>query len=189
MRPSRGTPDGHANHVEARLRAIVENCGAPECEREAYLAFARALYRSLRRPPKPDYSMRTKCPRNRDRNLPPRPERVTSCELRVASDEGGRMKKTSLQVAGCGLQLAARSWPGICVICVICGYSSPSLGVLGDLGGFSSGFATANCKLVTGHSRAARVVQRFFGRGLRAKLLVAIGREIEVWLFGPGERK
>ena len=94
MRAHRGTPDGRADYVKARLRAIVESCGLPECEREAYLAFARAFHRSLRRPPKPDYSMCTK-----------------------------------------------------------------------------------------------RVVQRFFGRGLRAKLLVAIGREIEVWLFGPGERK
>ena len=91
MRPSRGTPDGRANRVEARLRAFVESCGVPECERELYVAFARAFHRSLRRPPKPDYSMRTK-----------------------------------------------------------------------------------------------RVVQRFFERGLKGKLLVAIGCEIGAWLFGPG---
>jgi hypothetical protein len=82
---------GNGSRVEARLRAIVESCGVPAGEREEYVAFARELYLSLRRPPKPDYSMRTK-----------------------------------------------------------------------------------------------RVVQRFFERGLRAKLLVAIGREIEVWLFGQG---
>lgn len=82
---------GNGSRVEARLRAIVESCGVPGNEREAYAAYARALYRSLRRPPKPDYSMRTK-----------------------------------------------------------------------------------------------RVVQKFFGRGLKGKLLAAVGREIEVWLFGPG---
>jgi len=80
---------GNGSRVEARLRAIVEGCGVHENEREGYLAFARTLLRSLRRPPGPDYSPRTK-----------------------------------------------------------------------------------------------RVVQRFFERGLRARLLVAISREIEVWLFG-----
>ena len=147
MRPSRGTPDGHANHVEARLRAIVESCRVPENEREAYVAYARALYRSLRHPLRFDYSRPAKCPKNSDGSLPPRHQ-----DTKTGPDEN----------------------------------APRPLGDLGDLGGFSSGFATANCKLVTGHSRAARVVQQFFERGLKGKLLVAIGREIEVWLFGQG---
>lgn len=82
---------GNGSRVEARLRAIVDSYGVPAGEREEYVAFARELYLTLRRLPKPDYSMRTK-----------------------------------------------------------------------------------------------RVVQRFFERGLKGKVLVAIGREIEVWLFGQG---
>jgi hypothetical protein len=53
-------PRDNGSRVEARLRAIVEGCGVPQCEREEYLAFARAFHRSLRRPPVPDYSKHTK---------------------------------------------------------------------------------------------------------------------------------
>jgi hypothetical protein len=46
--------------VDAELWFIVVECGVPAGEREEYVAFARELYHSLRRPPVPDFSRETK---------------------------------------------------------------------------------------------------------------------------------
>jgi hypothetical protein len=124
---------GNGSRVDARLRAIVESSGVPAGEREEYVAFARALYLTVRRPPEPDHSIRL---RNRYRNSPP-----GSKDTNVPTQSEVR-----------------HQW-------LECG--SPD----------------------TGNSRRSRVVQRFLKRGLKGKLLMAIGREIEAWSLKPGVPK
>ena len=60
MRWTRGNHRDRDRQVDAELWFIVVQCGVPAGDREEYVVFAREFYRSLRRPPVPDYSYDTK---------------------------------------------------------------------------------------------------------------------------------
>ncbi len=60
MRSTRREHPGRDHRVDDELWFIVVRCGVPAGEREEYVAFARELYHSLRRPPVPDFTDETK---------------------------------------------------------------------------------------------------------------------------------